>query len=189
MPLAPSLGSLIAIRFSSSVQSVGDKRALVHLWLRHLLILLEKDGSTASPVNRSTLRQGSSCDLRWEALAHHAASAAPSATAQRLAGHTDPGLGVLLVVRVSRILCPMFALLANRLGGRSILVHLLLDELLLLLALLLGLAIGMVLLRLFVFRSVSSRCSAGWRPALPVAGHTGLWIGGSAGGPAVVPPR
>lgn len=68
---------------------------------------------------------------------------------------TDLGLGLLLLVGASMALSHVFALLANRLSGRQILVHLLLDGLIFSVALLLALAIDMVLLRWFASRPVA----------------------------------
>jgi hypothetical protein len=63
--------------------------------------------------------------------------------------HTDVGLGLLLLVGLSMSLSHVFALLANRLTARQILVHLLLDGLMLSLAFLLCCSTDMVLLSLF----------------------------------------
>jgi hypothetical protein len=68
---------------------------------------------------------------------------------------TDLGLGLLLVVGASMALSHGFALLANRLSGRQILVHGLLDVLILSVAFLLALAIDMVLLALLASRPVA----------------------------------
>jgi hypothetical protein len=68
---------------------------------------------------------------------------------------TDLGLGLLLVVGASMALSHGFALLANRLSGRQIFVHLLLDGLILSVAFLLALAINMVVLALFASRPVA----------------------------------
>lgn len=65
----------------------------------------------------------------------------------RWLANTDLGLGLLLVVGASMALSHVFALLANRLSRRQILIHLLLDGLILSVALLLALAIDMVLLK------------------------------------------
>ncbi|MEY4352380.1 MAG: hypothetical protein ACK40D_12020 [Cyanobacteriota bacterium] len=64
------------------------------------------------------------------------------------------GLGLLLLVGASMALSHVFALLANRLNRRQILVQLLLDVLILAVAYLLALACDMVLLRLFASRPV-----------------------------------
>lgn len=63
--------------------------------------------------------------------------------------HADPGLGLLLVVGASMSLSHVFALLANRLSGRQILLRLLLDALILSVAFLLSSSIDMVLLSLY----------------------------------------
>lgn len=63
--------------------------------------------------------------------------------------HTDVGLAVLVAVGASIALSHIFALLANRLNGREILLHLLLDGLILSVAFLLSSAVSMLLLRLF----------------------------------------
>lgn len=63
--------------------------------------------------------------------------------------HSDVGLGILLVVGASMALSHVFALLANRLTGREILVHLVLDALILSVAFLLCTAVGMLLLRFY----------------------------------------
>ncbi|MFM9048080.1 MAG: hypothetical protein ACKOOH_10605 [Cyanobium sp.] len=81
--------------------------------------------------------------------------------------HTDLGLGLLLVVGASMALSHVFALLANRLSGRQILIHLLLDGLILSVALLLALAIDMVLLKALASRPVvPSALVAGVAPCL-----------------------
>ena len=69
--------------------------------------------------------------------------------------HTDIGLSLLLLVGLSMSLSHVFALLANRLTARQILVHLLLDALMLSLAFLLSSGTDMVLLTLFASRQVS----------------------------------
>jgi hypothetical protein len=79
----------------------------------------------------------------------------------------DGGLGLLLLVGASMALSHVFALLANRLSGRQILVHLLLDGLILSVALLLALAIDMVLLRWLATRPVApAALLAGVAPCL-----------------------
>jgi hypothetical protein len=60
--------------------------------------------------------------------------------------HTDVGLALLLVVGLSMSLSHVFALLANRLSGHQILIHLVLDGLMLSVAFLLSSTIDMVLL-------------------------------------------
>lgn len=67
---------------------------------------------------------------------------------------TDLGLAILLVVGASMALSHVFALLANRLSGKAILLHLLLDALMLSVAFLLCMTVDMVLLRLFASRAV-----------------------------------
>ncbi|MEB3325698.1 MAG: hypothetical protein VKM17_10250 [Cyanobacteriota bacterium] len=69
--------------------------------------------------------------------------------------NADLGLGLLLVVGASIALSHVFALLANRLNRRQILVHLLLDVLVLSVAYLLALACDMLLLKLFASRPVA----------------------------------
>jgi hypothetical protein len=92
------------------------------------------------------------------ALVHGAEAMSTPSHLLRQLGHwlatTDLGLGLLLVVAASMALSHVFALLANRLSGRQILVHLLLDGLIFSVALLLALAIDMVLLRWFASRPV-----------------------------------
>lgn len=68
--------------------------------------------------------------------------------------NADLGLGLLLVVGASIALSHVFALLANRLNRRQILVHLVLDVLVLSVAYLLALACDMLLLKLFASRPV-----------------------------------
>ena len=63
--------------------------------------------------------------------------------------HADLGLGLLLLVGLSMSLSHVFALLANRLSVRQILLRLLLDALMLAVAFLLSTSIDMVLLNLF----------------------------------------
>lgn len=65
------------------------------------------------------------------------------------------GLGLLLLVGASIALSHVFALLANRLNRRQILLHLLLDGLILSVAYLLALACDMLLLKLFASRPVA----------------------------------
>ena len=67
---------------------------------------------------------------------------------------TDLGLGLLLIVGISMSLSHVFALLANRLSARQILLRLLLDALILALAFLLSSSIDMVLLRLYASNPV-----------------------------------
>jgi len=67
---------------------------------------------------------------------------------------TDLGLGLLLVMGVSMSLSHVFALLANRLSARQILLRLLLDALILSLAFLLSSSIDMVLLSLYASNPV-----------------------------------
>lgn len=69
--------------------------------------------------------------------------------------HNDVGMGVLLAVGASMALSHGFALLANRLDGRAILVQLLLDALILSVALLLCLSLDMLLLRLWASRAMA----------------------------------
>ncbi|MEY3767011.1 MAG: hypothetical protein RLZZ11_78 [Cyanobacteriota bacterium] len=68
--------------------------------------------------------------------------------------HVDPGLGLLFVVGASMSLSHVFALLANRLSARQILVRLLLDALILSVAFLLNSSIDMVLLSLYATEPV-----------------------------------
>lgn len=63
--------------------------------------------------------------------------------------HADLGLGLLLLVGLSMSLSHVFALLANRLSVRQILLRLLLDALMLAVAFLLCTSIDMVLLNLY----------------------------------------
>ncbi|MEB3244315.1 MAG: hypothetical protein VKO44_11850, partial [Cyanobacteriota bacterium] len=99
--------------------------------------------------------------------------------------HIDLGLGLLLLVGASMALSHGFALLANRLSGRQILVQLLLDGLLLSVAFLLGLAIDMVLLARFASRPVTPAAVLdgvapcllpGTLYALAAAPYVGDWI-------------
>ena len=68
--------------------------------------------------------------------------------------HVDLGLGVLLVVGISMSLSHVFALLANRMNARQILLRLLLDALILSVAFLLSSSIDMVLLTLYASATV-----------------------------------
>ena len=68
--------------------------------------------------------------------------------------HADLGLGLLLVVGLSMSLSHVFALLANRLNTRQILLRLLLDALILAAAFLLSTSLDMVLLTLFASQPV-----------------------------------
>lgn len=68
---------------------------------------------------------------------------------------TDFGLGLLLAAGASIALSHVFALLANRLNRRQILLHLLLDVLILSVAYLLALACDMLLLKLFASRAIA----------------------------------
>lgn len=68
--------------------------------------------------------------------------------------HADLGLGVLAVVGVSMSLSHVFALLANRMKARQILLRLLLDALILSVAFLLSSSIDMVLLSLYASATV-----------------------------------
>lgn len=68
--------------------------------------------------------------------------------------HADLGLGLLLVVGLSMSLSHVFALLANRLNARQILLRLLLDALILAAAFLLSTSLDMVLLSLFATQPV-----------------------------------
>ncbi|MCS5699955.1 hypothetical protein NZK32_12995 [Cyanobium sp. FGCU-52] len=68
----------------------------------------------------------------------------------------DPGMGLLALVVLSMALSQGFALLANRLTGRQILVRLLLDALVLSLAFLIGSTIDLVLLMGLASRTVSA---------------------------------
>ena len=66
----------------------------------------------------------------------------------------DIGLGLLVLVGLSMACSQVFALLANRLNGRQILVRLILDGLVLCLAFLLGSTLDMLLLSMFGSRPV-----------------------------------
>jgi hypothetical protein len=75
-----------------------------------------------------------------------------------LLGHwllrADIGMGLLVLVGLSMALSQVFALLANRLNARQILVRVLLDSLVLCLAFLLIISLDMLLLWLFASRPI-----------------------------------